>query len=149
MQLQYIKKPQHSLPHTNHIAPPSLSLFISVFCTFPKQFYKQQSHNQFNVKEESNILTDPCRLLGKRPASLVLYWSLLGWVTAARHGAPVQSRTIHKGNSYWANYCLYLHTKNQGNSYLHNNYSTGHLCSTCQWISGLSSYQNTQTQCNV
>lgn len=98
--------PKVKLTHKN-------STFIALktfFLTAPKQFYEQQPHNQFNVKRKSNILTGPCRPLGKWLTSLVPYWSLLGWVAATlRDGLDVmaiQTCTIHKGNSHPSYLCF-------------------------------------------
>ncbi len=77
-------------------------------------------------KEESNILTDPCRPLGKWLTSLIPYWSLLGWVAAT-----LQRRPACNGNSNLHNSQRVLTSKPFGIYYATNKKITNKNYSGC------------------
>lgn len=79
-------------------------------------------------KEESNILTDPCRPLGKWLTSLIPYWSLLGWVAAT-----LQRRPACNGNSNLHNSQRVLTSKLFGFYYTTNKEITNQNYSSCHY----------------
>lgn len=103
--IQLLKSTQK--PHYDHSwdKPYDKNRFIALnafrfFFFFPFFWLLQNSFTNSSLainpmsKEESNILTDPCRPLGKWLTSLIPYWSLLGWVAAT-----LQRRPACNGNS--------------------------------------------------
>lgn len=103
-------------------------LFFSLFWLLLNSFTNSSLAINPMSKEESNILTDPCRPLGKWLTSLIPYWSLLGWVAAT-----LQRRPAGNGNSNLHNSQRVLASKLFGFYYTTNKEITKQNFSSCHY----------------
>lgn len=103
-------------------------VFFSLFWLLLNSFTNSSLAINPMSKEESNILTDPCRPLGKWLTSLIPYWSLLGWVAAT-----LQRRPAGNGNSNLHNSQRVLASKLLGFYYTTNKEITNQNFSSCHY----------------